>query len=144
LTTPTASNTVKTLSRDIQPQIDINSRAVDVTADIVGQADWQPGASVTGKVITGERDRTVLVPEQSVVLRPAGEVVYTLTQANGEARTRQRVVKTGISSDGQIEILQGLQAGEWVVVDGAGFLTDDTQVQIQESQTNTKTEHTPS
>lgn len=144
LTTPTASNTVNTVIRDIQPQIDINSRAVDVTADIVGQADWQPGASVTGKVITGERDRTVLVPEQSVVLRPAGEVVYTLTQANGEARTRQRVVKTGISSDGQIEILQGLQAGEWVVVDGAGFLTDDTQVQIQESQTNTKTEHTPS
>ena len=144
LTTPTSSKEVRTVIRDIKPQIDINSRAVDVTADIVDQADWQPGASVTGKVITGMRDSTVLVPEQSVVLRPAGEVVYVLTQPEGEARAKQRIVTTGISSEGQIEILQGVQTGEWVVVDGAGFLTDDTQVQIQHQQTRSEIERNPS
>lgn len=143
LSTPTASTTVNTVIRDIQPQIDVNSRAVDVTADVIGQPGWQPGASVTGKVMTGTRDHTVLVPEQSVVLRPAGEVVYVLSQPQGEARVKQRVIKTGISSEGLIEVIEGLQPGEWVVVDGAGFLTDDTSVQIQSPAAGQASERQP-
>ena len=43
----------------------------------------------------------VTVPEVSVVLRPAGKVVYVIE--NGKAV--QRVVKTGVTQIGQVEIL---------------------------------------
>lgn len=130
LSTPTSNSLVHTVIRDIKPQINEQSRAVDVTADIEGHLDWQPGGSVNAKVILGQRDGALLVPEQSVVLRPAGEVVYTVPAHQGEQKAQQRIIKTGLAEQGFVEVLSGLQAGEWVVVDGAGFLTDKADVII--------------
>jgi multidrug efflux pump subunit AcrA (membrane-fusion protein) len=44
------------------------------------------------------------------------------------------VVQVGINQDGRIEITSGLQAGETVVVDGAGFLTDGAAVAVASAQ----------
>ena len=66
----------------------------------------------------------------SVVLRPAGKVVYVIN----DGKALQRVVTTGIKQAGFIEILGGLAAGEHVVVDGAGFLTDQAPVRVLASK----------
>jgi membrane fusion protein, multidrug efflux system len=100
---------------------------VDVIADINNAANWQPGASVTGTVILGEQSAAMMIPEQSLVLRPAGEVAYVVR--NNVAY--QAVVKTGLRQNGLIEILEGLQANDVIVVDGAGFLTDKADVSVQ-------------
>jgi len=68
----------------------------------------------------------MMVPEQSLVLRPAGEVVYVVR--NNIAY--QAIVKTGLRQNGMIEILSGLKPEDTVVVDGAGFLTDEAPVEI--------------
>ena len=68
-----------------------------------------------------------MVPEQSVVLRPAGKVVYALD--NGTAR--QRVVETGMRQEGMQHVTKGLAAGESIAVDGAGFLTDGAAVTVR-------------
>ena len=68
-----------------------------------------------------------MVPEQSVVLRPAGKVVYALE--NGFAR--QRVVETGMRQDGFQQVTKGLSAGETIAADGAGFLTDGAAVTVR-------------
>jgi len=127
LTTPTSPDTVTATIRELKPLIGESNRAVDVIADIVDQPGWQSGASVDGTVILGERPGAIVVPEQSVVLRPAGEVVYVIQ--NNVAH--QRKVKTGLRQSGQVEILDGLAAGEQVAVDGAAFLTDQARVSIQ-------------
>jgi multidrug efflux pump subunit AcrA (membrane-fusion protein) len=64
-----------------------------------------------------------------VVLRPAGKAVYVIE--NGKAI--QHIVTTGVTQNGQVEILQGLKVGATVAVDGAGFLTDKTAVSIKEA-----------
>lgn len=127
LTTPTSDKTVETVIHELKPMITEGSRTVDVIADVVNQEGWQPGASVSGTVILGEQAAALMVPEQSVVLRPAGEVVYVIR--NGVAY--QAVVKTGLNQDGMVEILEGLKANDTVVVDGAGFLTDKTKVTVE-------------
>jgi hypothetical protein len=104
------------------------SRTIDVIADVVNEPDWQPGASVTGIVILGEQVAALMIPEQSLVLRPAGEVVYIVR--NNVAY--QAVVKTGARQNGLIEVQEGLQPNDTVVVDGAGFLTDKAPVSIQQ------------
>jgi multidrug efflux pump subunit AcrA (membrane-fusion protein) len=68
----------------------------------------------------------VVVPEESVVLRPAGKVVYVV--ADGKAV--QRPVETGYRKGGLVEIVKGLAAGETVAVDGAGFLTNNAPVAL--------------
>ncbi|HYD33811.1 MAG TPA: efflux RND transporter periplasmic adaptor subunit, partial [Methylophilaceae bacterium] len=80
--------------------------------------------------ILGERAGAVVVPEQSVVLRPAGEVVYVIK----DGVAHQQIVKTGVRQSGLVEIIEGLQDGEIVAVDGAAFLTDQAKVTVQEAQ----------
>ena len=103
-----------------------NSRTVDLIADINGQTDWQPGASVTGVVVLGEQAAALMIPEQSLVLRPAGEVAYVVR----DGIAHQAVVKAGQHQNGMIEVLEGLQASDVIVVDGAGFLTDKAPVKV--------------
>jgi len=130
LTTPTASNEVISTIRELKPLIGSNNRAVDVIADVVDEPGWQAGASVNGSVIMGEHENAVVVPEQSVVLRPAGEVVYVIK----DNIAHQRIIKAGLRQAGKVEIIEGLSAGEIVAVDGAAFLTDKANVNLQQAQ----------
>jgi multidrug efflux pump subunit AcrA (membrane-fusion protein) len=50
----------------------------------------------------------------------------------------QAIVKTGLSQDGMVEIVEGLNANDLIVVDGAGFLTDNTQVTVEAADSITK------
>ena len=126
LSTPTSAKVVESVIHELKPMITESNRTVDVIADVVDQADWQSGASVTGTVILGEQANTLMVPEQCVVLRPAGEVVYVVK----ENKAHQAIVKTGLRQNGMIEIIEGLHANAMIVSDGAGFLTDQAPVKI--------------
>jgi RND family efflux transporter MFP subunit len=129
LSTPTMPDeVVTTVIREIKPMIASTNRSADVIADVVDHAGWHPGASVNAAVVLSEHPQAVVVPEQSVVLRPAGEVVYVVK----DGKAQQNIVKVGQRQDGMVEILQGLAAGEPVAVDGAAYLTDKTPVKVQE------------
>lgn len=131
MTTPTAAGVVTTTIRELKPMVGANNRAVDITADVVDQPGWQPGASVDAVVVLDVKPTAIMVPEQSIVLRPAGEVVYVI---EGDT-ARQRRVKTGLRQDGQVEVIEGLSSGVVVAVDGAAFLTDQAKVSVQQDAT---------
>jgi membrane fusion protein (multidrug efflux system) len=126
LSTPTSDTVVDGAVHELTPMISEGNRSVDVIVDIENQADWQPGASVTGIVVLSEQTAALMIPEQSLVLRPAGEVAYVVR--NNTAY--QAVVKSGQRQNGMVEVLEGLQANDTVVVDGAGFLTDKAPLTI--------------
>jgi len=88
---------------------------------------WRPAGSVRGEVTLDIHRNASVVPEQAVVLRPAGAVVYAVE--NNTARAR--MVKTGIQRNGMVEILEGLQAGQVVAVDGATLLSDGAKVNVR-------------
>lgn len=115
------------LVTDIRPSIIEGSRALDVLVDIENDGALRGGGTVDATIVLGRSDGAVLVPEQSIVLRPAGEVVYLV--ANGKAQQRQ--VKIGVRRGGLVEIRDGLKAGETVAVDGAGFLSHGAEVQVR-------------
>ncbi len=127
ITTPAVNEPLIVQISELKPLINSDSRALYAVVDIPSQAGWNPGASVTGSIILGQRQDAILVPEQSVVLRPAGEVVYVIEQQ----KAQQRLVKTGLLQDGKIEIREGLKGGETVAVDGAAMLTDQAKVNIK-------------
>jgi membrane fusion protein, multidrug efflux system len=129
LSTPTSDKTVETTIHELKPMVTEGNRSIDIIADIAeGAPGWQPGASVTGTVVLGESAAAMMIPEQSLILRPAGEVVYVVR----DNVAYQAVVKTGLRQNGLIEVLEGLQENDVIVVDGAGFLTDKTPVKISQ------------
>ena len=125
LKSPTSPNEITSKISELKPKLMSDSRSIDVIADIENQLDWQPGASVKGTIVFSTR-QGLAVPEQSVVLRPAGQVVYVV---NGD-KVEQRNVEMGINQNGVIEIISGLEPSEIVALDGAGYLTDQTKVNI--------------
>lgn len=113
---------------EIKPSVSESGRALDVIVDIDNMDGFRPGGTVNAAVVVAQRDDAVLVPEQSVVLRPAGKVVYAV--ADGKAV--QHVVEVGAKRAGMVEISKGLPAGTTVALDGAGFLTHNAAVTVKE------------
>jgi RND family efflux transporter MFP subunit len=112
---------------ELKPTVSANNRALDAIVKFRGDGNLlRGGGTVNARIVIDSREGALMVPEQSVVLRPAGKVVYVLE--NGTAR--QRIVETGLKQDGQQEIRKGLVAGDTVAVDGAGFLTDGAAVAL--------------
>ena len=98
---------------DIRPTLSESSRAVEVIARLNNSGGrLRSGASVDAKVVVGRKAQAVMVPEQSVVLRPAGRVVYAIKDGKAE----QRKVEAGARQNGMIEILSGVAAGEAVEI----------------------------
>jgi membrane fusion protein (multidrug efflux system) len=129
LSTPTApGKTMAGKIEQVRPAIGGSSRAFDAIVAVSNPGDWKPGASVNGAVVIEEHPDAVVVPETSIVLRPAGTVVYIIENDTA----LQRVVTTGVKQNGGVEILSGLKVGETIAVDGAGFLTDKAAVTIKQ------------
>lgn len=120
---------------EIRPMVDAGSRALDVIVDLArvkGVEALRAGGTVNAAVRIATKEAALLVPEQSVVLRPAGKVVYAIVEAGDRKKAVQRVVQVGAKRKGMVEILDGLAAGDSVVLDGAGFLTDGASIGIKE------------
>lgn len=129
LSTPTdPDKTVRGQIAEIRPMVGTVNRAMDVIVEVDNPGDWKPGASVNAWVVIDVHPQAVTVPEQSVVMRPAGEVIYVINDGVAE----QRIVATGNRQEGWVEILSGLKGGETIALDGAGYLTDKAPVSVQE------------
>ncbi len=71
-------------------------------------------------------DRPASVPAEAVFRRGGAMHVFVVESR----RARLRPVRTGRTGDGQVEIIDGLAAGETVVVDGQFALRDGAQVTV--------------
>jgi RND family efflux transporter MFP subunit len=112
---------------DIKPTVNAGNRALDAIVRFDAQdRAFRGGGSVNARVVIGVRRNALMVPEQAVVLRPAGKVVYVVDNQ----RVRQRVVETGLKQDGLQEIVKGLEPGDIIATDGAGFLSDGAAVTL--------------
>jgi membrane fusion protein, multidrug efflux system len=119
--------TIETTIGEIKPTVGANNRALDAIVKFRGEGNlFRGGGTVNARIVTQVREGALMVPEQSIVLRPAGKVVYVLREGIAE----QRIVETGQRLDGFQEVTKGLKAGESIAVDGAGFLTQGAAVTL--------------
>ena len=121
---------IETRIDEIKPTVNAGNRALDAIVRFDSQdGGFRGGASVNARVVLSVKQDALMVPEQSVVLRPAGKVVYVVK----DGRVAQRVVETGLRQDGWQEVAKGLAAGELIATDGAGFLSDGAAVMLADA-----------
>ena len=134
ITSPLAPGRVfQSTVHQIRPGVIEGSRTLDVLADLDNSEGLlRGGGTVNAAVRIAASAKALTVPEQSVVLRPAGKVVYVIAEAEGQKRAQQKVIKAGAKRDGRVEVLEGLSGGETVALDGAGFLTHNAVVSLRE------------
>ncbi len=112
---------------EIKPTVGLANRALEAIVNFQNDgAALRGGGSVNARIVVATRTGALMVPEESVVLRPAGKVVYAVR----EGRAEQRVVETGLKQDGLYEIVSGVASGDVIAVDGAGFLTHGAAIAL--------------
>ncbi|MCP4036101.1 MAG: efflux RND transporter periplasmic adaptor subunit [bacterium] len=113
----------------VSPTIDPRTRTLRVEARLPNpEAKLRPGLFALVDLGVSRRSGVVMVPEESVMQRTLGPIVYTV---DAQGRVQQREVRTGVHRRGAIEIEAGIEAGEWVVASGQARLIDGLVVRVQ-------------
>ncbi|MDD3643307.1 MAG: efflux RND transporter periplasmic adaptor subunit [Candidatus Krumholzibacteria bacterium] len=89
-----------------------------------------PGVLVSMRVLTGDRRGVVTVPAGCLLQRNGNLAVFVVEESGGALTARQRVVAVGLRGSDEVEILEGVAAGERVVVFGQTMIEDGTLVRI--------------
>lgn len=111
----------------INPLVDTNGRSIVIRAMVKNtEARLRPGMFARVRLLFSDERDTVAVPEQSLI--PVGDDQYLFKVVDGRAQRFK--VDIGQRREGQVEILQGLTAGEVVVTAGQLKLRDGVQVKI--------------
>ena len=108
----------------LDPQIDPNGRSVAARARLDNAAGaLRPGMFVRVRLVFGQRQGALMVPEQAIVpgAQPAVFVV-----ADGKATLKK--VRLGSRRTGEVEIAEGLSAGQLVVTAGQMKLREGANV----------------
>lgn len=122
-----AGDTLEVPIGEVRPAVDSGSGAIEAIAPLPDTRALTAGQSVGADVVLAQRE-AITVPRIAVVDRPQGQVVYLASADRNSVSVRP--VKTGTVQDDRIEILEGLKAGDTVVADGAGFLTDKARIRV--------------
>jgi HlyD family secretion protein len=112
--------------RVVSPTISPNDRMALVYVDLPADERLRPGMFARGEVAIGTGP-AYMVPLESIVSADGYSYVFVLSEDNTVARRR---VETGAVYDDSIEVVDGVEAGERIVVKGAGFLKDGDLVNV--------------
>ena len=112
--------------RAVSPALDPQSRTGTVYVDLPSPGALRAGMFAQGDLVLGDRPARTL-PDQAVVERDGYRYVFVLGEGDVVA---QRRVTLGARQQSLVEVMDGVQADERVVVEGAGFLSDGDRVRV--------------
>lgn len=116
--------------RRIFPTADPGTRLLPVEVALVNAdpAVARPGFLARITFALGAREDVLLIPVSALVGGSGSEAVYVVEEDQAVRRT----VQTGLTSEGRVEVVAGLQAGELVITKGNSGLRDGMVVRIIE------------
>ena len=118
---------VTLISRSSDPQ----SRTVEVWANFGNpQGLLTSGGAVQFIVSAKQEADAVVVPESAVTLDASNSDEGVVMVVDADSVARETKIKTGIRQDGKIQILEGLNEGDTVVIEGNYALSDGTKVEV--------------
>jgi len=114
----------------ISPALDPNSTTVEVWIQAKNpEQRLQPGMSVQLSMLVRTIPDALVIPAASLLTAEDGTTSVML--AGSDNRAHQKLVKVGVRQGDQVQILEGVQAGDRVVGSGAYGLPDNTQIKVE-------------
>jgi HlyD family secretion protein len=129
--------------REIAPMVDEKNRQATVKIDLPASELLKPGMFLRA-AITSSTTQGFVVPAKAVVPQSNGTSIVYLLQPNNTVKSQPVEVGEIISgnagdlSTATVEIKKGLNAGQKVVIAGAGYLKDGDAVKVVENASVTQ------
>ena len=113
----------------VSPRIDPATRTLRVKARVENaERKLRPGLFARTDLGVAVRERVPMIPEQAVLQRSDGSVVFVVRDGN---RAQRRQVKLGVFRDGLAEVVDGIVVGEQVIVRGSSRLVDGSVIDLR-------------
>lgn len=111
--------------RTIDSRVNPTTRAVSIRAEIANDTfRLKPGMFMTVNLVMAERPNAVLVPEAAVMVVGDNHFAYVAE----DGRAVRRSLRLGLRADGQVEVLEGISAGETVITSGTQRLRPGAEI----------------
>jgi membrane fusion protein (multidrug efflux system) len=118
----------------ISPVINPRTRTLRVKGRIDnGDGRLRPGLFARADLGVSERKGVTLVPEEAILQRADGAVLFRLGEGDFVERL---VVETGTYRQGDIEVVSGIRPGDSVVIRGHAALVDGSRVSVRDLDGN--------
>jgi len=115
----------------IDTRIDPATRSVRVISEFDNPDEaLRPGMFMTVELVLDRRDQALLVAEEAI--DPVGDRAFVYVVRDGRARRQE--VRLGLRLPGEVEIREGVNAGEPVVIRGIQRLRNDIPVRVVETR----------
>jgi multidrug efflux pump subunit AcrA (membrane-fusion protein) len=132
LTVPGEEKPVEGKVTLVSPALDPNSTTVEVWVQAKNpESRLKPGTSGGVSIISETIPDAIVVPASALITSPEGATSVLLFGGDGKAHARP--VKVGLHEGDNVQIVDGLKAGEKVITVGAYGLADGTKVQVGEA-----------
>ena len=113
----------------VSPRIDPATRTLRVKARVENpERKLLPGLFARADLGVAVRESVPMIPEQAVLQRSDGSVVFVVRAGN---RAERRPVRLGVFRDGLAEVVEGVAVGEQVIVRGSSRLVDGAVVDLR-------------
>jgi HlyD family secretion protein len=130
LTIPGQEDKVEGNVTVISPALDPNSTTVEIWVEATNSKQrLRPGTSVHMTMLARTIKDAIIVPATAVLTGQDGAT--TVMVVGDDGRAHQKPVKVGVRQGEEIQISEGLNAGEKVVTAGAFGLPDKTKVKVE-------------
>lgn len=114
----------------VDSQVDPVTRSITVRA-LIPNPDGvlKPGLLMKVDLLKNRR-QAIVVPEEAIITEGTGNSVFVIEGEQGQQKAVKRAVKTAARRPGDIEITEGLSAGELVVTHGTFKLSEGAAVTV--------------
>jgi membrane fusion protein (multidrug efflux system) len=113
----------------VSPRIDPDTRTLRVKALVDNpERKLRPGLFARADLGVAEREHVPMVPEQALLQRSDGTVVFVVRDGN---RAERRQVRLGLIRGGLAEVVDGVAVGDQVIVRGSSRLVDGSVIDLR-------------
>ncbi len=119
----------------VSPALDPNSTTAEVWIEAANRdGGLRPGMSVETSIVAESLKGALVIPTVAILPTQGDDPRVMVVDADSVANERR--IRIGIQNDGKTQVLNGLQEGEEVVVQGGVGLEDGAQVSLQRAGRN--------
>lgn len=123
--------------RQVGNFINPNNRTFEIKVAVpAGVEQVKPNQIATVKINDYTSPNAVIIPESVIQQNAAGENIAFVVEQNSDSTgvAKRRVIATGVTYDERVEVLEGIEPGEIIILDGARNVRDGQEVKIQDNR----------
>jgi len=111
----------------INPRIDVQTGTVKVTVEVLDESlSLKPGMFVEVRIAIGMKENVLVIPRRAILYKQNKTYVFVMNRN----QVSQREVFLGLLEEDHVEITNGLNEGEVIVVVGVEGLKDGQRVDV--------------